>query len=66
MPWSDPGGNGDKNDNNPWGRRPNAQKPVFDIQKITQELKKLGGILAVAVAAGRRWIASGCACYLFW
>lgn len=44
MPWSDPGGNGNKNDNNPWGRRPNAQKPVFDIQKITQELKKLGGI----------------------
>ena len=25
MPWSDPGGNGNKNDNNPWGRRPNAQ-----------------------------------------
>ncbi|MGC9215113.1 FtsH protease activity modulator HflK [Acidithiobacillus sp.] len=44
MPWSDPGGNGNKNDNNPWGRRPGAQKPVFDIQKITRELKKLGGI----------------------
>ena len=44
MPWSDPGGNGNKNDNNPWGRRPNSQKPAFDIQRITQELKKLGGI----------------------
>ncbi|MFA7495309.1 MAG: FtsH protease activity modulator HflK [Acidithiobacillus sp.] len=43
MPWSDPGGNG--NNNNPWGRRPNSQKPAFDIQKITQELKKLGGLL---------------------
>ncbi|PKY09958.1 HflK protein [Acidithiobacillus marinus] len=44
MPWSDPGGNGNNN-NNPWGRRPNEQKPAFDIQKITQELKKLGGSL---------------------
>ena len=39
MPWSDPGGNGNNNNNNnnnPWGRRPNPQKPAFDIQKITQ------------------------------
>ena len=62
MPWSDPGGNGNKNDNNPWGRRPNAQKPVFDIQKITQELKKLGGIFGSGGGRGggskmdRKWL----------
>ena len=60
MPWSDPGGNGNKNDNNPWGRRPNAQKPVFDIQKITQELKKLGGIFGGGRGGGpkmdRKWL----------
>ncbi|WP_414039101.1 FtsH protease activity modulator HflK [Acidithiobacillus sp. M4-SHS-6] len=51
MPWSDPGGNGNNN-NNPWGRRPNAQKPAFDIQKITQELKKLGGLLGSGKGRG--------------
>ncbi|MCK9187562.1 FtsH protease activity modulator HflK [Acidithiobacillus sp.] len=60
MPWSDPGGNGNKNDNNPWGRRPNAQKPVFDIQKITQELKKMGGIFGGGRGGGpkmdRKWL----------
>ncbi|HUX17893.1 MAG TPA: FtsH protease activity modulator HflK, partial [Acidithiobacillus sp.] len=51
-----------KNDNNPWGRRPNAQKPVFDIQKITQELKKLGGIFGSGGGRGggskmdRKWL----------
>ncbi|MBU2739045.1 FtsH protease activity modulator HflK [Acidithiobacillus concretivorus] len=54
MPWSDPGGNGNNNNNNnnPWGRRPNAQKPAFDIQKITQELKKLGGLLGSGKGRG--------------
>ncbi|WP_298167558.1 FtsH protease activity modulator HflK [Acidithiobacillus sp.] len=62
MPWSDPGENGNKNDNNPWGRRPNAQKPVFDIQKITQELKKLGGVFGSGGGRGsgpkmdRKWL----------
>ena len=51
MPWSDPGGNGNNN-NNPWGRRPNTQKPAFDIQKITQELKKLGGLLGSGKGRG--------------
>ncbi|MBU2741157.1 FtsH protease activity modulator HflK [Acidithiobacillus thiooxidans] len=54
MPWSDPGGNGNNNNNNnnPWGRRPNPQKPAFDIQKITQELKKLGALLGSGKGRG--------------
>ncbi len=54
MPWSDPGGNGNNNgnNNNPWGKRPNSQKPAFDIQKITQELKKLGGMLGSGKGRG--------------
>ncbi len=55
MPWSDPGGN--KNDN-PWGRRPNQQKPPFDIKKITEELRRLGGALGGKGGPGapREWM----------
>ncbi len=44
MPWSDPGGSGNQNGNqNPWGQRSKASGTSWNIDKITQELRKLGG-----------------------
>ncbi len=55
MPWSDPGGSGNQKgsqngNQNPWGQRSKASGTSWNIDKITQELRRLGG----RVKNGRR------------
>ncbi|MEY2342463.1 protease modulator HflK [Acidithiobacillus sp. IBUN Pt1247-S3] len=58
MPWSDPGGNGKQNGNggikSPWGQRPKKPGATWDIDKITKELRKLGGKFSSAPGSGPR------------
>ncbi|MBU2753539.1 protease modulator HflK [Acidithiobacillus sp. CV18-2] len=58
MPWSDPGGNGKQDGNGsnkgPLGRRPGNSGASWNIDKITKELRKLGGKLSSSPGSGPR------------